>query len=63
MTGWDCHWKPFRIPVGDSWKKARMEEWVLSVMSILMNSPIDDPVFQSTDYSDCIPGTTRISKQ
>ena len=24
---------------------------------------IDDPVFQSTDYSDCIPGTTRISKQ
>ena len=35
-----------------------------SVMSILMNrSPIDDPVFQSTYYSDCILGTTRISKQ
>ena len=25
--------------------------------------PIDDSVLQSTDYSDCIPGTTRISKQ
>ena len=22
-------------------------------------APIDDPVFQSTDYSDCIPGATR----
>ena len=26
-------------------------------------APIDDSVLQSTDYSDCIPGTTRISKQ
>ena len=26
-------------------------------------APIDDPVFQGTDYSDCIPGATRISKQ
>ena len=26
-------------------------------------APIDDPVFQSTDYSDCIPGATKISKQ
>ena len=25
-------------------------------------APIDDSVLQSTDYSDCIPGTTRISK-
>ena len=28
MSGWVCHWKPFWIPVGDSWKKALMEEWV-----------------------------------
>ena len=26
-------------------------------------APIADPVFQSTDYSDCIPGTTTISQQ
>ena len=39
MSGWACHWKPFWIPVGDSWKKALMEEWV-SVMSIYMNRPL-----------------------
>ena len=27
-SGWVCHWKPLWIPVGDSWKKALMEEWV-----------------------------------
>ena len=64
MSGWVCHWKPFWIPVGDSWKKALMEEWVfISDEHIDEQAPIDDPVFQSTDYSDCIPGTTRISKQ
>ena len=64
MSGWVCHWKPFWIPDGDSWKKALMEEWVfISDEHTDEQAPIDDPVFQSTDYSDCIPGTTRISKQ
>ena len=64
MSGWVCHWKPFWIPVGDSWKKALMEESVfISDEHTDEQAPIDDPVFQSTDYSDCIPGATRISKQ
>ena len=28
MSGWVCQWKPFWIPVEDSFKKAYMEEWV-----------------------------------
>ena len=64
LSGWVCHLKPFWIPVGDSWKKALVEEWVfISDEHTDEQAPIEDPVFQSTDYSDCIPGTTRISKQ
>ena len=28
MSGWVCQWKAFWIPVGDSSKKAFVEEWV-----------------------------------
>ena len=64
MSGWVCHWKPFWIPVGDSWKKALIEEWAfISDVHTDEQAPTDDPVFQSTDHSDCIPGATRISKQ
>ena len=28
MTGWVCQWKPFWIPVEDSFKKVYLEEWV-----------------------------------
>ena len=28
MAGWVCQWKPFWIPVDDSFKKAYLEEWV-----------------------------------
>ena len=28
MAGWVCQWKPFLIPVDDSFKKAFLEEWV-----------------------------------
>ena len=31
MTGWVCQWKPFWIPVDDSFKKAYVEEWVFQV--------------------------------
>ena len=27
MTGWVCQWKPFWLPVDDSFKKAFVEEW------------------------------------
>ena len=38
-----------------------MEEWVfISDEHVDEQGPVDDPVFWSTDYSDCIPGTTRI---
>ena len=64
MSGWVCHGKPFWIPVGNYWKKALMEEWVfISDEHTDEQAPIEDPVFQSTDYSDFVPGITRISKQ
>ena len=64
MSGWVCHWKPFWIPIGDYWKKALVQEWVFILDEHTdEQAPIGDPVFQSTDYSDCIPGATRISKQ
>ena len=28
MTSWICQWKPFWIPVGDSFQKVYLEEWV-----------------------------------
>ena len=31
VTGWVCQWKPFWIPVDDSFKKAFVEEWVFQV--------------------------------
>ena len=27
MTGWVCQWKPFWIPVGDTFQEAYLEEW------------------------------------
>ena len=62
MSGWVCHWKPFWIPVGDSWKKALREEWFfIGDEHADEQAPIDDHVFESTDYSNCILGATRIS--
>ena len=28
MSGWVCQWKPLWIPVGESFKKAYLEEWI-----------------------------------
>ena len=47
-----------------SFKKAFVEEWVFISDELTDGqAPTEDPVLQSTDHSDCIPGTTRISKQ
>ena len=27
MSGWVCQWKPFWIPVGESFQKAYLQEW------------------------------------
>ena len=64
MSGWVCQWKPFWIPVEDSFKKAFVKEWVF-----ISDEPSDEqntvevPVLHSTDHSDCIPVTPRVSKQ
>ena len=64
MSGWVCQWKPFWIPVGVSFKKAFVEEWVFISDELADGqAPTEDSVLQSTDHSDCIPETTRISKQ
>ena len=31
MTGWVCQWKPFWIPVDESFKKAYVEDWVFQI--------------------------------
>ena len=31
MTGWVCQWKPFWIPVDDSFKKAYVDDWVFQI--------------------------------
>ena len=28
LSGWVCQWKPFWIPVGESFQKAYLEEWI-----------------------------------
>ena len=28
MSGWICQWKPFWIPVGNTFQKAHLEEWL-----------------------------------
>ena len=64
MPSWVCKWKPFWIPVGNSFKKAFVEEWVF-----ISDEPSDGPntvevsMLHKTDHSDCIPETPRISNQ
>ena len=30
LSGWVCQWKPFWIPVGESFTKACLEEWIFT---------------------------------
>ena len=55
MTGLVLQWKPFWIPVGDSFQKAYLEEW-LRVGAVLSEGP------SSADQVDVIPETPRVSK-
>ena len=55
MSGWVCQWKPFWIPVEDSFKKAYMEEWVF-----ILDVPSEGP--SSTDQGEVIPETPSVSK-
>ena len=55
MTGWVCEWKPFWIPVEDSFKKAYLEEWVF-----ISDAPYEGP--SSAVQGEVIPETPRVSK-
>ena len=68
MPSWVCQWKPFWIPVGDSFKKAFVEEWVfISSESSDEQNVTDFPVLHSIGQTDCIrddhPPTPRPSRQ
>ena len=54
MTGWVCQWKPFWIPVDDSFKKACVEQWVFQV------SDFSD-LSLSRGKGDVIPETPNLS--
>ena len=54
MTGWVCQWKPFWIPVDDSFKKAYVEDWVFQITD---PSDISLPGGQG----DIIPETPKVS--
>ena len=55
MTGWVCQWKPFWIPVEDSFKKAYLEEWVF-----ISDAPSGGP--SSADHGELITETPRVPK-
>ena len=56
MQKWECQWKSFQIPVGDSFKKALVEERVLvSGDSSDGQNVMDFNVLHSTDHSDYMP--------
>ena len=54
MTGWVCQWKPFWIPVDDSFKKAYVEEWVFQVTDT-------SELSLSGSQGDVIPETPKVS--
>ena len=58
MSGWVCRWKPFWIPVGDSFKKSLT--WK-SGSSSAVNFLTDRTLWIS--LLECIPVTLKISKQ
>ena len=54
MIGWVCQWKPFWIPVDDSFKKAYVEEWVFQVTDT-------SDLSLSGGQGDVIPETPKVS--
>ena len=64
MPSWVCQWKPFWILVGESFKKVFLEEWVfVGGDSSDEQNVMDFHVAHSTEHTDCIPETPRISRQ
>ena len=58
MSGWVCQWKPFWIPVGETFRKAYLGEWIhmgddsLSNLGELCMSNIPTMVHDA-EYKDC----------
>ena len=69
MPSWICQWKPFWIPVGESFKKAHLEEWIFtgddsSGEQRVANFPVLLHGTDNTDYiRDDHPPTPRPSRQ
>ena len=40
MSGWVCQREPFWIPVGESFKKAYLEEWILRAATLPTNKDL-----------------------
>ena len=58
-----CQWKPFWIPVEDSFQKAFVEECVfISDVHSEGPSTAEDSIVHNTDHSEFIPVTPRASK-
>ena len=53
MSGWVCQWKPFWIPVEDSFKKTFVEVWVfISDVPSAGPSTAEVPVLHDKDHSE-----------
>ena len=69
MPSWVCQWKPFWIPVGESFKKAFLEEWIFvgddsSDEQGFTNFPVLLHSNGNTDYTrDDDPPTPRPARQ
>ena len=63
MSSWVCPWKPFWIPVDDSFKKAFVEEWVF-INDVPCERPnsAEDPVVHNSEHSEFILVTPKTSK-
>ena len=74
MSGWVCQWKPFWIPVGESFQKTYLEEWKytsddssdeegFATFPALVQSPANHGYFSKTKLRDDAPPTPRPAEQ
>ena len=55
MSGWICQWKPFWIPVGDSRRKAYIEEWFYAASDAPTNPAEMKECFTKLERPDVAP--------
>ena len=54
MAEWICRWKPFWIPIGDTFQKAYLEEWQL-VDDGSKRDPVEDSAQTDGEQRLCPP--------